>query len=122
VIRKSGNGFKNEKGYFLVSIFQDYLIGGFGVGFYLVVRLPLIGPLAYGIAEAATAFIITKVQSTQLVIEGQITDPPPPPVYSAAFPASQIKWTNKTRFLGAPAQGDWSVEYQMQGKEIKKDI
>lgn len=39
---------------------------GFGLGFYVLVKIPLVGVLIYGIAEASTAYLITK-----------ITDPPP---------------------------------------------
>jgi len=44
--------------------------------------------LIYGIAEASTAYLITK-----------ITDPPPPPAQSEGFAASQQQWTNKHEFL-----------------------
>lgn len=49
------------------------------------------GVLIYGIAEASTAFLITK-----------ITDPPPPPAYSEKFAESQVRWTNKHEFLRLP--------------------
>lgn len=61
---------------------------GFGVGFYIFQRIPLLGVLIYGIAEASTAYLITK-----------ITDPPPPPAQSDGFAASQQQWTNKHEFL-----------------------
>jgi hypothetical protein len=61
---------------------------GFGVGFYIFQRIPLLGVLIYGIAEASTAYLITK-----------ITDPPPPPAHSEGFAASQQQWTNKHEFL-----------------------
>jgi len=64
---------------------------GFGVGFYIFLRIPLLGVLIYGIAEASTAFLITK-----------ITDPPPPPAYSERFVESQVRWTNKHEFLKLP--------------------
>lgn len=53
--------FREREGVLLGLTLMCILMAGFGVGFYLVVRLPLLGPLAYGIAEAATAFLITKV-------------------------------------------------------------
>lgn len=61
---------------------------GFGIGFYIFQRIPLLGVLIYGIAEASTAYLITK-----------ITDPPPPPTLSEGFAASQQQWTNKHEFL-----------------------
>lgn len=48
----------------------------------------MLGVLIYGIAEASTAYLITK-----------ITDPPPPPSERAAFAESQVVWKNKHEFL-----------------------
>ncbi|KAI5460245.1 hypothetical protein BGZ63DRAFT_414533 [Mariannaea sp. PMI_226] len=62
---------------------------GFGLGFYILVKIPLVGVLIYGIAEASTAYLITK-----------ITDPPPRPEDMKEFAASQQTWTNKHEFLG----------------------
>lgn len=42
----------------------------------------------YGIAQASTAYLVTK-----------ITDPPPPPEQSFGFAEKQITWTNKHEFL-----------------------
>ncbi|KAI5776845.1 transmembrane protein UsgS [Geopyxis carbonaria] len=64
------------------------LLFGFGVGFYLILKVPLLGVLIYGIAEASTAMLITK-----------ITDPPPPPSESTGFAETQIRWKNKHEFL-----------------------
>lgn len=61
---------------------------GFGIGFYILLRIPLLGVLVYGIAEASTAYLITK-----------ITDPPPPVGQEDNFAASQQKWKNKHEFL-----------------------
>ena len=66
---------------------------GFGAGFFLLVKIPLFGVLVYGIAEASTAFLITK-----------ITDPPPPPSASQGFVDSQLKWENKKDFLKLPLE------------------
>ncbi|KAL8961861.1 MAG: hypothetical protein Q9193_001646 [Seirophora villosa] len=70
---------------------REGLLFGFGVGFYVFLKIPLLGVLIYGIAEASTAFLITK-----------ITDPPPPPAYSEKFAESQVRWTNKHDFLRLP--------------------
>jgi len=59
----------------------------------MFLKLPLLGVLIYGIAEASTAYLITK-----------ITDPPPSPVYSENFAESQVKWRNKQEFLKLPLQ------------------
>ncbi len=63
------------------------------MGFYVFLKIPLLGVLIYGIAEASTAYLITK-----------ITDPPPPPAYSDKFAESQTRWTNKHEFLKLPLE------------------
>ncbi|KAF2083756.1 transmembrane protein UsgS, partial [Saccharata proteae CBS 121410] len=74
---------------------REGVLFGFGVGFFLFVKIPLVGVLIYGIAEASTAYLITK-----------ITDPPPPPPSTpqeeASFAETQVKWTNKHEFLALP--------------------
>jgi len=50
-----------------------------------------LGVLIYGIAEASTAYLITKV-----------TDPPPSPAYAEKFAESQVTWKNKQEFLRLP--------------------
>lgn len=72
---------------------REGLLFGFGVGFYVFLKIPLLGVLIYGIAEASTAYLITK-----------ITDPPPPPAYSEKFAESQTRWTNKHDFLKLPLE------------------
>ncbi len=53
-----------------------------------MLKTPFIGVLMYGVAEASTAYLITK-----------ITDPPPTPVESEGFAESQVTWKNKHDFL-----------------------
>ena len=53
-----------------------------------MLKLPLAGVLMYGVAEASTAYLITK-----------ITDTPPAPAFAADFAESQIAWKNKRAFL-----------------------
>lgn len=48
----------------------------------------MLGVLVYGIAEASTAYLITK-----------ITDPPPPPSESVGYAESQVRWKNQHEFL-----------------------
>ena len=67
---------------------REGLLFGFGVGFYLLLQIPLLGILIYGIAEASTAYLITK-----------ITDPPPLPAKSADFAESQVCWRNRHEFM-----------------------
>ncbi|KAK4156833.1 formamidase [Chaetomidium leptoderma] len=70
---------------------REGLLFGFGIGFYVLLRVPLLGVLIYGIAEASTAYLITKV-----------SDPPPPPSESQGFVQSQTEWKNKQKFLSLP--------------------
>lgn len=74
---------------------REGLLFGFGIGFYTLLRVPLLGVLIYGIAEASTAYLITK-----------ITDPPPSPNAPRSeireFAASQQVWKNKHEFLNLP--------------------
>lgn len=89
---------------------REGLLFGFGIGFYTLLRVPLLGVLIYGIAEASTAYLITK-----------ITDPPPPPAQSAGFAASQQEWKNKHEFLSL----DLANMDAIHGKgraEPKKDL
>ncbi|GAP93406.2 putative transmembrane protein [Rosellinia necatrix] len=71
---------------------REGLLFGFGIGFYILLRVPLLGVLIYGIAEASTAYLITK-----------ITDPPPPPSapvqLQEKFLKDQQLWKNKHEFL-----------------------
>lgn len=67
---------------------REGLLFGFGIGFYTLLRVPLLGVLIYGIAEASTAYLITKV-----------TDPPPPPSEAREFAETQTEWRNKQKFL-----------------------
>lgn len=53
-----------------------------------MLKAPFIGVLMYGIAQASTAYLITK-----------ITDPPPPPERSEGFAEKQVTWQNKHDFL-----------------------
>ena len=69
------------------------MLFGFGVGFYIFLKIPLLGVLIYGVAEASTAYLITK-----------ITDPPPPPALSEKYAESQVRWTNKHEFLKLPLE------------------
>jgi hypothetical protein len=57
----------------------------------VLIKIPLVGVLIYGVAEASTAYLITK-----------ISDPPPPPAQVSGFAASQVHWKNKHEFLSLP--------------------
>ena len=66
---------------------------GFSVAFAIMVKIPLLGVLIYGIAEASTAYLITK-----------ITEPPPPPGANSKFIESEVRWKNKHLFLNLPLE------------------
>lgn len=70
---------------------REGVLFGFGVGFFVFLKIPLLGVLIYGIAEASTAFLITKV-----------TDPPPQPEQWTNFAETQAHWRNKHEFLKLP--------------------
>lgn len=67
---------------------REGVLFGFGLGFYMLIKVPLMGVLIYGIAEAATAYLLTKV-----------SDPPPPPSEMRSYATSQQIWSNKHEFL-----------------------
>lgn len=98
---------------------REGLLLGFGVGWMLLVKVPLVGVLVYGIAEASTAYLITKITSPV----------PPPPASSSFIPnekggysrppgqlqgkdendlsawcETQTQWKNKQKFLSLPAE------------------
>jgi hypothetical protein len=70
---------------------REGVLYGFAVAFFIMVKIPLVGVLVYGIAEASTAFLITK-----------ITEPPPPPSDAEEFKQKDIHWENKNKFLDLP--------------------
>ncbi|KAJ5572598.1 hypothetical protein N7450_009582 [Penicillium hetheringtonii] len=67
---------------------REGVLFGFAFGFTIILKTPFIGVLMYGVAEASTAYLVTK-----------ITDPPPAPAESEGFAESQVTWKNKHDFL-----------------------
>jgi hypothetical protein len=67
---------------------REGVLFGFAFAFTAVLRIPYIGVLMYGVAQASTAYLVTK-----------ITDPPPTPAESENFAESQVTWKNKHDFL-----------------------
>jgi hypothetical protein len=57
------------------------------------VKIPFVGVLIYGLAEASTAYLITKV-----------TEPPPPPSEAESYKQDSLRWKNKHEFLNLPWQ------------------
>lgn len=70
---------------------REGVLYGFALAFFIVIKIPLLGVLIYGIAEASTAYLITK-----------ITEPPPPPPEAAEFKKRDVRWENKHEFLSLP--------------------
>ncbi|KAL9084317.1 MAG: hypothetical protein Q9165_008145 [Trypethelium subeluteriae] len=70
---------------------REGVLFGFGVGFFVFLKIPLLGVLIYGVAEASTAFLITK-----------ITEPPPPPSDAEQYRQTSTRWENKHEFLALP--------------------
>ncbi len=75
---------------------REGVLFGFGLGFYILIRIPLVGVLIYGIAEASTAYLITK-----------ITDPPPLQAEFDDYASDQLVWKNKHEFLSMSL---WSLD------------
>lgn len=76
--RERANWFRSREG----------VLFGFGLGFYLLTSVPLVGVLIYGIAEGSAAYLISKV-----------TDPLPLPQDIRQYAIRQQTWTNKQFFL-----------------------
>ena len=98
----------------------------------MLVRVPLLGVLVYGIAEASTAYLVTK-----------ITEPVPPPEGMAnekggrgqgidkeqairEWCEGQTRWRNKKEFLNLPVEwldkftGGTGVEEVGSGERVKQ--
>ncbi|SPJ85245.1 probable transmembrane protein UsgS [Fusarium torulosum] len=87
---------------------REGVLFGFGLGFYILVKIPLVGVLVYGIAEASTAYLITK-----------ITDPPPPPQEMMEFTERQQNWSNKHEFLNLSLANIDSMPSQELSEKMK---
>lgn len=79
------------------------------MGFFIFVKIPLVGVLIYGIAEASTAYLITK-----------ITEPPPPPAEAAKFIPEQIRWHNKHEFLNLPLSNIDALNAQTEANKTRE--
>jgi hypothetical protein len=75
---------------------REGIMFGFGAGFYLLLRIPFIGVLVYGFAEASSAYLITKV-----------SDPPPHPSKLGSWTEGQTIWTTDRKVIsGSDLQND----------------
>ena len=87
------------------------MLFGFGLGFYVFVKIPLVGVLIYGLAEASTAYLITK-----------ITEPPLPPNEAEKFKEESLRWKNKHEFLEMPRQHMDSYNISMHRPGFTSDV
>lgn len=78
---------------------------GFAVAFFVFLKIPLLGVLIYGVAEASTAYLITK-----------ITDPPPHPSEAEEFKKKDVRWENKHEFLNLPLEALDAINVRGSGK------
>lgn len=81
--------------------------------FYLFLRIPLAGVLIYGIAEASTAYLITK-----------ITEPPPDPKNREQvedFKKRDVKWENKHEFLNVPLEAMDTLHGRAKRRHAEKN-
>ena len=67
--------------------------------------------LIYGIAEASTAYLITK-----------ITEPPPEPQQAEEFKKRDIRWENKHEFLDLPLGALDKKNIKVGGKAARPDV
>lgn len=81
---------------------------GFAVAFFFFLKVPLLGVLIYGIAEASTAYLITK-----------ITDPPPPPQEAEEFKKKDVRWDNKHEFLNLPLDAVDKINARMRENQAR---
>lgn len=85
---------------------REGVLFGFGLGFFFLMKIPLFGVVMYGIAEASTAYLITKV-----------TDPPPHPDHGREYAASQQTWRNKHKFLKLSVDNLDGLDYERSLKD-----
>lgn len=74
-------------------------------------KIPLVGVLIYGLAEASTAYLITK-----------ITEPPLPPAEAEKFKQDSLRWKNKHEFLNLSLQNVDAHNIAMHKPAIQSDV
>ena len=95
---------KQQKNLWFID--RSGVLFGFSFAFAYMVKVPLLGVLIYGIAEASTAYLITK-----------ITEPPPPPGDNNEFIESEVRWKNKHLLLNLPFGKLDEFNARMTGRE-----
>lgn len=68
---------------------REGIMFGFGCGFYWILKIPFVGVLGYGIAEASAAYLITKVSEP--------LPPPGPELYK--WVENEMTWTKQNVML-----------------------
>lgn len=91
---------------------REGVLYGFALAFFVILKIPLLGVLIYGVAEASTAYLITK-----------ITEPPPPPQEAEEFKKRDVRWENKHEFLDLPldAMDKMNIKVKGNGKAARPD-
>lgn len=90
---------------------REGVLFGFAFTFIVLLKIPLVGVLIYGIAEASTAYLITK-----------ITDPPPPPQEAKDFAEKQIHWKNKHEFVSLPLMNLDALNVTFEKPQVEKFV
>ncbi|KAK5138079.1 hypothetical protein LTR08_005877 [Meristemomyces frigidus] len=90
---------------------REGVLYGFALAFFVILKIPLLGVLIYGIAEASTAYLITK-----------ITEPPPEPPQADEFKKRDVRWENKHEFLDLPLDALDKMNVKVRGKEARPDV
>ncbi|KAK4548942.1 hypothetical protein LTR36_008715 [Oleoguttula mirabilis] len=89
---------------------REGVLYGFALAFFIILKIPLLGVLIYGIAEASTAYLITK-----------ITEPPPPAQQAEAYKQKDVRWENKHEFLDLPLNALDKMNVKVRGKDARPD-
>ena len=90
---------------------REGVLYGFALAFFVILKTPLLGVLIYGIAEASTAYLITK-----------ITEPPPEPQQAEEFKKRDVRWENKHEFLNLPLDALDKMNIKARGKDARPDV
>ncbi|EME41962.1 hypothetical protein DOTSEDRAFT_89487 [Dothistroma septosporum NZE10] len=89
---------------------REGVLYGFALAFFVFLKIPLLGVLMYGVAEASTAYLITK-----------ITEPPPAPAEAEEFKKRDVRWENKHEFLSLPLDALDKFNTTTSGKQARPD-
>lgn len=75
---------------------REGILFGFGCGFFWMMKIPFLGVFVYGIAQASTAYLISKV-----------SEPPPAPgPQLSKWVENEVIWTTQNTFLSGVTLND----------------